>query len=120
MVHIKSLTNRPLDGANSGRNRAVFVNVIDNTWKWHEGPGQQLVSEAQWEIVSSLLKLSDREQRVCRLLMDGCTRDSIGDQLGIKGRTVRQYLEQLHVKLRVDNRVSLVLRIIQMRDSIVP
>ena len=48
--------------------------------------------------------------------MDGHTRSLIGDKLGIKDRTVRQYLEQLHLKLRVNNRVSLVLRIIQVRD----
>ena len=93
------------------------MNLID-TWKWPEAPGQKLLSIEQWEKIALMLKLSEREQQVCRLLMDGHTRISIGEQLGIKGRTVRQYLEQLHVKLRVNNRVGLVLRVIQVRDSL--
>ena len=94
------------------------MNFVDTSWTWPEPPGQSLVLEDQWEKVSSLLKLTKREQEVCRLLMDGSTRAAIADELGIKGRTVRQYLEQLHVKLRVNNRVGLVLRVIQIRDSI--
>jgi len=88
------------------------------SWHWPESPGQSMVLEDQWEKISVLLKLSGREQQVCRLLMDGSTRTSIADTLGIKSRTVRQYLEQLHVKLRVNNRVGLVLRVIQVRDSL--
>ena len=94
------------------------MNSISNTWNWPEAPGQELVSTDQWNKISLLLKLSGRELQVCRLLMDGHTRLSIAQQLGIKGRTVRQYLEQLHVKLRVSNRVGLVLRVIQVRDSL--
>ena len=99
-------------------NMQLTVESEDCTWNWPEEPSQQLVSPDQWEQIALLLKLSEREQQVCRLLMDGHTRLSIASQLGIKGRTVRQYLEQIHVKLRVNNRVGLVLRIIQVRDSI--
>ena len=94
------------------------MNSINLNWTWPETPGQSLVLEDQWEKVSALLKLSKREQEVCRLLMDGNTRTSIASELGIKSRTVRQYLEQLHVKLKVNNRVGLVLRVIQIRDSL--
>ena len=90
----------------------------NNVWNWPETPGQQLLSSDQWEKLSLLLNLSDSERQVCRLMMDGQTRVSIASQMGIKVRTVRQHLEQLHLKLRVTNRVGLVLRVIQIRDSL--
>lgn len=50
------------------------------------------------------------------MLFEGKTRGEVADELGIKNRTVRQYVEQLHTKLQVNSRVGLVLRIIQVRD----
>ena len=89
----------------------------DSTWNWPETPGQQLLSSGQWDKLSLLMKLSGSEREVCRLMMDGHTRISIASHLGIKVRAVRQHLEHLHLKLRVTNRVGLVLRVIQIRDS---
>jgi len=94
------------------------LNLNDDGWKWPEQPGKNLISDAQWKKVSYILAMSEREQEVCRLLFEGITREEIAGQLDIKVRTVRHYLERLHVKLRVNNRVALVLRIIQVRDSL--
>ena len=90
----------------------------DDDWKWPEQPGKLLVRQDQWNKISFILGISEREQEVCQLLFEGITREEIATQMDIKVRTVRHYLERLHNKLRVSNRVALVLRIIQVRDAL--
>ncbi len=60
-----------------------------------------------------------REGQVCRLLFEGHKRDQIAEMLGISPRTVRYHLESLHKKLKVNTRVGLVLRMVQLRDFLV-
>ena len=93
-------------------------NDDDDTWRWAEEPGIHLINDSEWKKVSYLLAISEREQEVCRLLFEGITREEIAEKMNIKVRTVRHYLERLHTKLRVNNRVALVLRIIQVRDAL--
>lgn len=81
-------------------------------------PGSDMLTESQWTITAQSLKLTKREQQVCQKLFDGNTRNEIAEKLGIKSRTVRHYMEHIHEKLCVSNRVGVVLRIIQMRDQI--
>lgn len=83
-------------------------------------PGKHLINdERQWQAIADLLELSQRELQVCQGLFEGRTRKDIAIQLEIKDRTVRQYMEQLHSKLKVCNRVSLVLRVVQARDHVI-
>ena len=93
-------------------------NDDDDAWRWAEEPGIHLINDSEWKKVSYLLAISEREQEVCRLLFEGITREEIAEKMNIKVRTVRHYLERLHTKLRVNNRVALVLRIIQVRDAL--
>lgn len=90
----------------------------DDGWQWNDEPGVQLIADAQWKKISFLLGISDRELEVCRLIFEGITREEIAVKMDIKVRTVRHYLERLHTKLRVNNRVALVLRLIQVRDAL--
>ena len=94
------------------------MNSNDDTWRWSEEPGTYLIDDTQWKKISYLLAISDRELEVCRLLFEGITREEIAERMDIKVRTVRHYLERLHTKLRINNRVALVLRIIQVRDAL--
>jgi len=81
-------------------------------------PGQQLVSEQQWQEIGRRLNLSGRELQVCQSLFLGKTRKQTASELNVKPRTVRHHMESLHVKMRVRNRVGVVLRVIQVRDFI--
>jgi len=83
-----------------------------------QGTGQHQLSIQQWSDVCRRMKLSLREQEVCKLLFDGLTRQKIADQMGISNRTVRHHMEQIHVKLEVCNRVGVVLKIIYLRDQL--
>lgn len=94
------------------------MNSNDETWQWSDEPGAHLINSKQWKKIAFLLGISEREEQVCRLLFEGITREEIAEKMDIKVRTVRHYLERLHTKLRVSNRVALVLRIIQVRDAL--
>ena len=102
------------------RDGVTFLNANgnDEDWRWADQPGKRLVTPDQWKKIAYILGISEREQEVCQLLFDGITREEIAKQMDIKVRTVRHYLERLHTKLRVNNRVALVLRIVQVRDSL--
>lgn len=103
--------------------RTVFSPTVSNstsqTFEWTDRPGQNLISDAEWSAVKSYGRLSMREGQVCRLLFEGHKRDHIAEMLGISPRTVRYHLESLHKKLKVNTRVGLVLRMIQLRDFLV-
>ena len=92
----------------------------DGNFRWTQRPGKNLLSESQWVQTKEFLGLSNREYEVCRLLVLGLNRSEISDKLGLKFRTARQYVEQLHDKLRVNSRVALVLRIVEVRDHLNP
>ncbi len=81
-------------------------------------PGHSLVAAQEWPEIADELGLTIREWQVCILLFQGQTRESIANRLSISTRTVRQYLEQMHRKLDVCDRVELVLRVVQCRDRI--
>jgi RNA polymerase sigma factor (sigma-70 family) len=81
-----------------------------------ENPGEHLISQRQWHQIAAALGLTPRERQVTQLLFEGLTREEIARKLHLKPRTVRQYLEQIHSKLNVRNRIGLVLRIIAVRD----
>ena len=77
-------------------------------------------TRADWSRLrgSDLLELTKRELEVCKLLLQCKTRQEIAADLDITTRTIRQHMENIHVKLRVNNRVGIVLRIIQVRDKL--
>ena len=81
-------------------------------------PGHRLVNADEWPAIASHLGLSIREWEVAVLLFQGHTRLTIARQLNIGARTVRQYVEQIHRKLAAEDRVQLVLLIIEVRDRL--
>lgn len=103
--------------------RTVFSPTVSNStsqnFEWTDRPGEYLISDPEWAAVKSYARLSMRESQVSRLLFEGHKRDHIAEMLGISPRTVRYHLESLHKKLKVNTRVGLVLRLIQLRDFLV-
>ena len=97
---------------------AILVKSMDVEALKDQQTGQSQLSNKQWELVCESLALSNREEFVCRLLCDGHTRAAIAEAMEVTTRTVRHHMEQIHRKLDVHNRVGVVLRLIQVRDSI--
>jgi len=78
--------------------------------------GKEMLTQEQWKVMAQSFRLTARERQVCEQLFDGSTRNEIAESLGIKPRTVRHYMENIHGKLSVRNRVAVVLRIVENRD----
>lgn len=75
--------------------------------------GAALFNEATWERVAQTLRLSGRELQVVRAVFNECTEFAIAEDLRIAPRTVHMHFERLYRKLRVTNRVGLVLRVME-------
>ena len=74
--------------------------------------GAAIFSELAWGKIAESLDLSGRELQVVRGVFDDAKESAIAATLGISPHTVHTHLERLHHKLRVVDRVGLVLRII--------
>jgi len=100
------------------KNQSTHQKLLEKAEAATSKPGSEMLSQMQWTVTAEKLRLTNREIEVCQELFEGNTRNEIADHLGIKPRTVRHYMEHIHQKLAVSNRVGVVLRIIQMRDQI--
>ena len=69
-------------------------------------------SDLAWREIARSLRLSNRELQVVRATFDDCKESKIATDLGITQRTVHTYVERLHHKLAVTDRLQLVLRIV--------
>ena len=82
------------------------------------GPcGAGIFDEATWRSVAVLLGLSTRELQVVRGVFNDGTEYAIASDLNISPHTVHTYVERLHQKLGVVDRVQLVLRVTQVALS---
>ncbi|MCB8882666.1 hypothetical protein ACELLULO517_20650 [Acidisoma cellulosilytica] len=69
--------------------------------------------------LSGSFKFTRREIEVTGLLRAGCTNHDVSDELGISLGTVKTHVMRIFDKLGVENRASLVARVIQMEGEIV-
>jgi DNA-binding NarL/FixJ family response regulator len=70
-------------------------------------------------IVSSNGKrlLTEREEEVASLIVDGLTNREVADSLGLRVHTVGNYLSTIYEKLGISTRVELVLYLLHQRQS---
>jgi DNA-binding CsgD family transcriptional regulator len=76
-------------------------------------PGQDLLTGEEWVEIGSTLRLSARELSVAILTFEGKTRADMARILRLSPETVRTFIDRLHKKLQVKDRVGLVLRIVR-------
>lgn len=75
--------------------------------------GSALLSAGDWVEAASQLRLSGRELQILRGVFD-CRKDTaLAADLGIAPRTVATHFERLYRKMKVTNRVALVLRVVE-------
>jgi DNA-binding NarL/FixJ family response regulator len=75
--------------------------------------GSAMLSEQAWKEIARSLKLSARELQIIQGVFDDCTELAIAQNLCISHRTVCTHRERLYRKLKVRDRVKLVLRIME-------
>lgn len=54
------------------------------------------------------VRLTSREEEVCRLVIKGLSAAEIGHRLGISARTVEQHCNNVNLKLGSENRAHMV------------
>lgn len=64
-----------------------------------------------WLAVASVLELSPQQRRIVELLLCGCRDKQIAHELGLSVPTVRTYLGRIFLKLGVQDRIELILRV---------
>jgi DNA-binding NarL/FixJ family response regulator len=83
-----------------------------------DSPEVQLLSQAEWTLVSERLKLSQRESEIAHVLLAGQSEQDAAVQLRISVHTVHSHVERLYRKLQVRSRCGLILRLFQTYISI--
>ena len=73
--------------------------------------GSTMFSEQAWAELTRSLTLSPRELQIVRSIFDGRTEFAAASDIGISPHTVHTYIERLHRKLAVPDRVGLILRV---------
>jgi DNA-binding CsgD family transcriptional regulator len=76
-------------------------------------PGQDLLQPEDWIAIGTVLQLSARELSIAILTLEGRTRRDMARILRLSPETVRTFIDRLHKKLRVKDRVGVVLRIVR-------
>jgi DNA-binding CsgD family transcriptional regulator len=74
--------------------------------------GAAMFSEKAWQQITAHFGLSPRELQYVRGVFDDQTEFAIAVDLGISPQTAHVYSKRLHRKLAVNDRVNLVLRIV--------
>lgn len=79
----------------------------------HLSCGAAAWSHHDWQEIRAGLKLSARELQIVQGIFDDKLEYAIAAELGISINTVRTELRRLRRKLKITNRVSLVLRVVE-------
>jgi DNA-binding NarL/FixJ family response regulator len=70
-----------------------------------------LLNSAEWNEVVRTLCLSPQQSRIVELLLQGKKDKSIAADLGLNVWTVRTHLTRIFRRLKIDDRVGLILRV---------
>lgn len=98
------------------RNLLERSQMIQSEWRqqvqWVEQQPSREKAESQngtiADVVGDAIELTDREQEVLLLLLDGLSNAQIGDRLYLSPRTVEKYVSNLLRKTETSNRAELV------------
>ena len=61
--------------------------------------------------------LTDREQQILQLIVQGCTNRQIARQLSISESTTENHIHHIYIKLRISNRAQAVAHAFRMAPS---
>lgn len=84
-------------------------------------PAGVLLDQKQWFYLRNRYHLTNRELQVAILICRGFNNEEIGKALNIKHGTVKTYLRNIYRRVRVKNKVTLLLRFIEdIKEFYVP
>jgi DNA-binding NarL/FixJ family response regulator len=71
-----------------------------------------------WAAVAKTLDLSPQQERIVALLLRGMRDKQIAGELGLSVPTVRTYFGRIFLRLGVQDRVELILRVFSIANSV--
>lgn len=97
-------------------------NDLERTESLFKQPGA-IFDEKQWTFLKQRYRLTSREVQVAILICQGYDNDHIAEILGIQQGTVKTHVRNVYRRIRVKNKISLLLKFlgdinkIQARDQ---
>ena len=71
-----------------------------------------LINEKQWKYLKKLYKMTPREVQVAILTCEGLNNNEISKALKIKHGTVKTHLRNVYRRVRVNNKILLLLKFV--------
>ena len=75
-----------------------------------------LINDKQWGYLQKLYHMTPKEQQVARFVCQGISNEDIAEKLNMRPGTVKTHLRNIYRRVRVKNKISLLLQFIE--DSI--
>jgi len=82
--------------------------------KLYRRPNVDLLNGKQWQYVKRCYRLSSREVEVAKLICSGFDNDEVAGNLKIRGGTVKTHLRNIYRRVRVNNKIEMLLRFVEM------
>jgi DNA-binding NarL/FixJ family response regulator len=83
-------------------------------------PNVNLLDNRQWQYVKRYCRLSPREIEVARLVCCGLGNEEVAERLKITGGTVKTHLRNIYRRVRVNNKIGMLLRFVEMTVDLYP
>jgi DNA-binding NarL/FixJ family response regulator len=81
---------------------------------FYDRPNVDLLSGKQWQYVKRCYRLSPREIEVAKLICCGFGNEEVAGHLKITGGTVKTHLRNIYRRVRVNRKIELLLRFVEM------
>ena len=72
-----------------------------------------LITDKQWHYIQKLYHMTPKELLVARLVCQGVSNDEIAETLDMRAGTVKTHLRNIYRRVRVKNKISLLLQFVQ-------
>lgn len=72
-----------------------------------------LINDKQWAHLQKLYHMTPKEQQVAKFVCQGVSNEEIAMKLGMRPGTVKTHLRNIYRRVRVKNKISLLLQFIE-------
>ena len=105
----------PLYSEKNDEKRSISQSQEDS---FYSRPDVTLLSERCWAYVKNRYHMSPRELQVAKLACRGFSNEDIAGELKIKSGTAKTHLRNIYRKIRVKNKIAMLLRVIEQANKI--
>ncbi len=85
---------------------------------FYQHPNVALLGEERWAYIQKHYHMSPRELQVAKLVCRGFSNGDIAMELKIKKGTAKTHLRNIYRKIRVRNKIAMLLRIVEQSNKV--